>query len=199
MSLIAVVRFFCFVRRERSMFCSCSLSSSLSFSLVRFVLLRISRQQKERVSPSLLPASLIRAPIDGPGCLPTDTEDHTQCSPCSHAPFSRAATACLSSPRDWEVSMGSHMQQDMDIFFGATTSRRTSPTCSDRSPLKPGVKQLAIIPRETLLSLVCVNACFTARRAELHLICNSFGWSEVGKMLSTNGDIVFRVPCPCRG
>ena len=40
---------------------------------------------------------------------------HQECSPCSHAHSGRFTTACVSSPRDWAVSIGSHMQQDMDI------------------------------------------------------------------------------------
>ena len=48
----------------------------------------------------LQPASLFRALVDGSG---------------SRAHFDRATTACVSSPRDWAVSVGSHMQQDMGI------------------------------------------------------------------------------------
>ena len=58
---------------------------------------------------------LVRAPIDGPGSKPTDIGDHSVCTPCSRAHFGRVTTACVSSPRDWAVSIGSHMQQDMDI------------------------------------------------------------------------------------
>ena len=55
------------------------------------------------------------------------------------------------------------MQQDMVIYFGATTSWLTSSTCSDRSTLKPGVKQLAMVLPQTLLTSVCFKACFTPR------------------------------------
>ena len=42
------------------------------------------------------------------------------------------------------------VHQDMVIYFGATTSRRTSSKCSKRSPLKPGVRQQAILfPSDT--------------------------------------------------
>ena len=37
------------------------------------------------------------------------------CCPCSHAHFGRVTTACVSSPRDRAVSIGSYMQQDVDI------------------------------------------------------------------------------------
>ena len=53
--------------------------------------------------------------------LSTDQEnhrrkkDHTQRSPCSLGPFASVATACVSSPRDWAVSISLHMQQDMVI------------------------------------------------------------------------------------
>ena len=36
------------------------------------------------------------------------------CSPCSRAHFAPIATACVSSPREWAVSVGSHLQQDVD-------------------------------------------------------------------------------------
>ena len=56
---------------------------------------------------------LVRARIDRPSQQPNDTEDHaTLRGPCSHAPFIRVPTACVSSPRDRAVSNGSHMQQD---------------------------------------------------------------------------------------
>ena len=56
---------------------------------------------------------LVRARIDRSSQQPNDTEDHaTLPGPCSHAPFIRVPTACVSSPRDWVVSNGSHMQQD---------------------------------------------------------------------------------------
>ena len=37
------------------------------------------------------------------------------------------ATACASSPKDWAVLFGSHMQQEVVISFGGPTSRRTCP------------------------------------------------------------------------
>ena len=40
---------------------------------------------------------------------------------------SPVATACVSSPKDWAVLIGSHMQQEVVISFGASTSRRTCP------------------------------------------------------------------------
>ena len=39
---------------------------------------------------------------------------HTVRSPCSHAHFDRVSTACVSWPRDWAASGGTHIQQDMD-------------------------------------------------------------------------------------
>ena len=39
---------------------------------------------------------------------------HFVWNPCSDALLGRFTTACVSSPRDWAVSVGSHMQQDME-------------------------------------------------------------------------------------
>ena len=48
--------------------------------------------------------------------LPTDTSGPRSVrSPCSYAPSDRATTARVSSPRDWAVCIGSHVQQNMDI------------------------------------------------------------------------------------
>ena len=47
---------------------------------------------------------------------PTDAKHYTLCVVRALTPpFGRAASACVSSPRDWIVSVGSHMQQDMDM------------------------------------------------------------------------------------
>ena len=47
---------------------------------------------------------------------PLIPRDHTLvCSPCSYAIFGRCDAACVSSPRDWAVSVGSHMQQDIGV------------------------------------------------------------------------------------
>ena len=53
----------------------------------------------------------------GQACNPPTPRDtqHSVCSPCSRAHFGRLPTACVSSPRDWTVHIGSHMQQDTCI------------------------------------------------------------------------------------
>ena len=59
---------------------------------------------------------LVRAHVDGPGVPSTGTVDHTLC-------VSRALMHTLAAlpphvchrQRDWAVSIGSHMQQDIDI------------------------------------------------------------------------------------
>ena len=55
----------------------------------------------------------------------------THRGPCSHDHIGRATTACESSPRDWAVSTGSHMQQDM------APPRPGAPSPSRQ---KPGIK-----------------------------------------------------------
>ena len=60
----------------------------------------------------------------GQASQPIDTVDLTQRSPCSHAHFGGVTTACVSSPRDWDVPAGSLMQQDM-FFLRRSTSKRT--------------------------------------------------------------------------
>ena len=81
------------------------------------------------VSRSTLPAVLCRAPIDEAGFQPTDTEGPHNAvkSVLSMPKCSPVATARVSSPKDWAVLVGSHMQQEVVISFGATTSRRTCP------------------------------------------------------------------------
>ena len=79
------------------------------------------------------------------------------CGPCSRAHFGCVPTACVSSPRDWAVSIGSHMQQNMDISFGASTPRRTASCVSQRSRLKTTTQKLAIVSPETQLSFVSVT------------------------------------------
>ena len=65
------------------------------------------------------------------------------------------ATACVSSPRD---STTTHTQQNVAICSGAATSGRTSSTCSDRSPQKPGVKTLP-----TISVAYCCPRCVSTR------------------------------------
>ena len=72
---------------------------------------------------------LIRAPIDEARLSTHRHRGTTQrrevralmpkCSPIT--------TACVSSPKDWAVLIGSHMQQEVVISFGAPTSGRTCP------------------------------------------------------------------------
>ena len=51
----------------------------------------------------------------GPG-LPSQRQGpHQVCCPCSRAQLGCLNTECVSSPRDWAVSVGSHMQQKMGI------------------------------------------------------------------------------------
>ena len=56
-----------------------------------------------------------------------DIQDRCLCNLCSHAPSGRAATACVSTPRDWAVSIGSHVRQDMDISTAPPRPSAPSP------------------------------------------------------------------------
>ena len=60
---------------------------------------------------------LIRALVDGPSSQPTDTMDHIKCVVRALVPILAVSLphVCVSSPRDWTVATGSHLQQDMDI------------------------------------------------------------------------------------
>ena len=83
------------------------------------------------------PTALFEHASDGPSRQPTDTEDHTMCTPCSDAHFVRATTACVSSPRDWAVSKGSHTQ--LDTVVSSTPPRLGAPfpwlrTCRNLDP-----------------------------------------------------------------
>ena len=44
-------------------------------------------------------------------------------SPCSDASFGRVSNACVSSPKDWAVSISSHMQEDMVISLARFHAR----------------------------------------------------------------------------
>ena len=78
---------------------------------------------------------LVRAPIDEPGFQPTDTETTQRCEVRALMPkCSPVATACVSSPKDWAVLMGSHMQQEVVISSGASTSGpHTDCVCINRN------------------------------------------------------------------
>ena len=80
---------------------------------------------------------LVGALVGGPGSQPTDTVDHT------HSVV-RALTPTLGvqppyvchRQRDGAVSIGSHMQQDIDNSKAPPTSRRSVPFVSHRSRQK---------------------------------------------------------------
>ena len=79
------------------------------------------------VSRSTLPASLFEHPSMSQAFNPP-TQTTQRCEVRALMPKCRpVATACESSPKDWAVLIGSHMQQEVVIFFGASTSRRTCP------------------------------------------------------------------------
>ena len=66
---------------------------------------------------SLLPTSSFRALVDGPGSQPTDIRNHTKCAVRAlHAHLGVYPPHVCHRQRDWAVSIGSYMQQDMGIF-----------------------------------------------------------------------------------
>ena len=102
------------------------------------------------------------------GVQPTDTTGpRSACIPCSHAHLGRAPTACVSSPRDWAVSIGSHMQQDTDM---SEAPPRTVSFALDGSRQKPQQKNgHNVLPQMTDLG-ACFIACLTPRRAQDDLL-----------------------------
>ena len=129
----------------------CFLSFSLSLCLCV--------AQRAGVLRSHLPASLFRAPVDGPGSQPTDIRNHTKC-------VSRALVPTLAvypphvchRQRDRAVSMGSHMQQDMGISSAPPHLSAPIPMVEHRSLQKTTIKKMAILPPETQLSSESVPA-----------------------------------------
>ena len=63
-------------------------------------------------------------------------------SPCSHAHFGRATAACVSSPRDRAVSVGSHMQQDKTMYLVYPRLRASS--SKTRFTTRTGMRKMAI-------------------------------------------------------
>ena len=57
--------------------------------------------------------------------LPMSQAFHPLGSSCFHAHSSQLATACVSSPRDWAVSIDLHMQQD--VFMSLAPPREDPP------------------------------------------------------------------------
>ena len=101
---------------------------------------------------------LVRAPIDGPGLQPTDVKDHTKCVVRALVPtLGRVPAACVSSPRDGAVSMGSHMQQDMVISVATQRLGATLPLFDPVHLRKPRCKKFPTGSPETQLSFVSVT------------------------------------------
>ena len=81
----------------------------------RLVLLLAFCSQGVRVLRALLPASLSRALVDGSRTAHRHSEPHLSEVRALVPPFGFVAIACVSSPRDRAISVGSHMQQDVVI------------------------------------------------------------------------------------
>ena len=99
---------------------------------------------------------------------PSTQRDHTLCVIRALVPtFGRATTACVSSPRDWAVSMGSHMQQDMGISQAPPHLGASVSFVSNRSRHKTTIqKKGSDLPPEILVLGTCFNASLTPRRAQ---------------------------------
>ena len=106
-----------------------------------------SHSQGVGVLLSLLPASLFEHVSMGQARNPTDTVEHTLC-------VSRARTPILAvqpphvchRQRDWAVSIGSHMQQDMGISSAPPHLGAAFPLFDAVHVRKPRSKKLAMIP-----------------------------------------------------
>ena len=101
---------------------------------------------------------LVRAPVDGPGFPPSDIKDHTQCVVRALVP-----TLAVCPPhvchrqRDWAVSLGWHMQQDMGISKAPPHPGAPFPLTHAVHVRKPRYIKSAIVSPETWLSFVSVT------------------------------------------
>ena len=106
---------------------------------------------------------LVWALIDGPGAQPTDTEDHTLCAACALVPTLAVwPLHVCHRQRDSAVSIGSHMQQDMD-------TSKAPPPLSAPWPLPETVHAGNLDPKigdtfswNMAVLGACYNACFSA-------------------------------------
>ena len=121
----------------------------------------------------ILARFLVRALVDGPSFPLTDMKDHTPVrSPCSRAHFGRVTTACVSSPRDWAVSTGSHMQQGMDISQAPPHLGAPIPLFEFRSRQKTTTQKFGDknfgdnFPQDMAVLRTLCSACLTPRRAQ---------------------------------
>ena len=80
--------------------------------------------------------------VDGPSSQPTDAQEHTLWSPCSRAHFGHVATACVSSPGDWAVSVGTHTQQDMGVSIAPPHLVAPAPLFEYCSRLKTTIQKI---------------------------------------------------------
>ena len=108
---------------------------------------------------------LVRALVDGPGSQPTDIWNHTQCAARALTP--RPPHVCHRQ-KDWAVSVGSHMQQDMDFSWAPPHLGAPIPLFEYRHVRKPRPKKLAIVHPETQLSSARVPTRLF-RPAERHM------------------------------
>ena len=141
---------------------SLSLSPFLSLSL-SFLSLSLYVAQGVGVSRSRLPASLCRAPFDGPGLQPTEVRGHTKCVARALVPTLAAKRPHVCHrQRDLAVSIGLHMQQDMDISKPPPHLVAPIPLFECFSRLRSTIQKIAIVSLRQ-----CCNACFPPCQAHL--------------------------------
>ena len=105
---------------------------------------------------------LVRAHVDGPRFPPTDTVHHTLCA------FS--PPQLCHCQRDWAVSIGWHMQQDIDISEASPHPGAPLLFVSKRSRLKTTTQKIDDnFSQDIVVICECCNACFPLRRAPLAL------------------------------
>ena len=99
-------------------------------------------------------------------CVTLTTHRHGRpqsvCSPCSFAHLGRAPTACVSSPRDWTVCIGSHVQQDIDMSKAPPQHGAPFPLLQTAHVRNINEKNDANFSEMTVLG-TCCNACLPLR------------------------------------
>ena len=96
------------------------------------------------ISHSHVPPSLFEHPSMGQARNPPTHGTTPVRSLCSHAHVGRVTTACVSSPRDWTVSIGSHMQPDTVISQAPPRLGVPFSRACDHSHREVSIQKLAI-------------------------------------------------------
>ena len=109
---------------------------------------------------------LVRALIDVSRSPPhRHGRPQSVCSPCSFVHLDRAPTACVLSPRDWTVSIGSHVQQDIDMSKAPPQHGAPFPLLQTAHVKNINGQIDAYVSEMTVLG-TCCNACLPLRWAQ---------------------------------